>query len=71
MGQNGQRPNCAVARNAQIELSKEEYASGMGRGSSDALLKDVRIKLRKEEYAVGMGPSGRGSDAAVKDVQTM
>ena len=42
----GQRFTCAAVKDAQIELSMEEYALGMVQRSSDAAMKDAQIKLR-------------------------
>ena len=40
-----QRVKYAVVRDAQIRLSKEECARGMGQSPNDAAVKDVQIKL--------------------------
>ena len=55
MGQRS-KPNCAVGKeDAQIELSKEEFALSMGQRSKNAAKRDAQNKLEMEEYAGGMG----------------
>ena len=41
----GQRRNNAVVKDAQIELSKEEFASSMGQRRSDAVVMVAQAKL--------------------------
>ncbi len=49
---------------AQIRLSKEECARGMGQSPNDAAVKDVQIRLSKEECVLSMVQ--RPNDAALK-----
>ena len=62
---------------AQIRLSKEEYALSMvqikntSNVKNDAAVKDAQIKLRREECAKSMGQRLNANDAAVKDAQVM
>ena len=45
-----QKGNSAAVKDAQIKLSKEEFASSMGQNTSSAALKGVQIKLSAKEY---------------------
>ena len=63
----GQSSNGAESKGAQINLRKEECASGMGQCTNGAAAKDAQIRLRMEDYALGMGQ--RLSYAAEKDAQ--
>ena len=51
----GQRSNYASAKDVQIKLGKEEYASGMGRSIKDASVMDVQTKPGVEECAASTG----------------
>ena len=68
MVQRGQRYDAAV-KDVQMQLSREECASGMEqrRSTKDAAMTDVQTKPSAEECALGMGHNTK--DAAVKDVQ--
>ena len=45
------KSNDAAVKDAPIELSKKEYALGMGQRSNNAAVKDAQIKSSKEECA--------------------
>jgi len=47
----GQKSNDAAEKDVQIDLTQEEYASGMEQRSSYAVVKVAQIKLRKEDCA--------------------
>ena len=50
-----QRSKDAVMKDAQMELSKEEYALGMGQSAHYAAVKVAKTTLCKEVCASGMG----------------
>ena len=61
--------NVAVAKDAQMVLTKEECALGMGQRSSDAAVMNAQVKLIKEECASSMERRGQRRNATVKDAQ--
>ncbi len=64
-----QRPNDAAVQDAQIILSKEEFATGMGQQCQgrNVAVKGVQIISSKEECALGTGHRSRSNDAAARD----
>jgi hypothetical protein len=66
----GQKSNDAAEKDVQIDLTQEEYASGMEQRSSYAVVKVAQIKLRKEDCAWGMEQRGKTTYAALKVAQT-
>ena len=48
----------AAVKDAQIKLSAEECASGMGQKSSDAVMRDARVMSSTEVCALDMGRRG-------------
>ena len=59
----------ALLIGAQITLSKDEYAGGMGQRSNYAAVMDAQIKLGREECAINMGQRLNTKDAVVKGAQ--
>ena len=47
--------NYAARKDAQLKLSKEVCAEGMGQRRNNAARKDALIKFKKEDCATGMG----------------
>jgi len=57
----------AAVKDAQIKLSAEECASGMGQKSSDAVMRDARVMSYRGDCASGTGQ--RRNYAAAKGAQ--
>ena len=47
-----------AVKDAQIQLPKEECASGMGQKSNDAVMRDARVMSSTEVCALDMGRRG-------------
>ena len=64
----GQSSNYAAAKDAQLLLSEEEFALGMGHSSNvnDATVMDALNMLRKEVFALDMGQRRSERHAASK-----